>query len=173
MIRNQWGADDMAGRLSLAKVRNLLIAKANEHGNPGATTPAIVDAVMRDHPQEVQEVTDRLLRGALGRELARARNKSPGSIDQTQTTLWANFGVASQILVVSEDGNRLNKNLDICTGTEVRNYVASLPMRRNRSDRKTALLAMLDSMKELCPTEDKPLGGIWQARLTEQSLKAG
>lgn len=163
----------MTGRLSLAKIRNLLIAKANELGNPGATTPAIVDAVLREHPQEVQEVTDRLLRGALGRELARARNKSPSSVDPTQTTLWATFGVSPQIIVVGEDGTRLNKNLDICTGGEVRSYVASLPVRRNRSDRKTALLAMADSLKQHCPTEDKALGSIWQAALEEQVSKVG
>lgn len=163
----------MAGRLSLAKVRNLLISKANSLGNPGATTETIVDAVIREYPNEIREVSDRLLRVALGRELSRARYNAPSNVDPTQTTLWSSFGVSPQIIVMDEDGKRLNKNLDICTGTEVREYATGLPVRRNRSDRKSSLFAMADNLKQFCPNEDKPLGQVWKTALADQDKKAG
>lgn len=163
----------MGGRLSLAKVRHLLISKANELGNPGATTEVIVDAVIKQYPNEVQEISDILLRSALGRELSRGRNRAPSNIDPTQATLWGSFSVSPQIIVTNENGERVNKNLDICTGKEVRDYANALPVRKNKSERRTNFLAMADSLKPFCPKEDEPLGAVWKKAISDDEEKAG
>lgn len=163
----------MSGRLSLAKVRHLLISKAKELGNPGATTEVIVDAVMRENPADIQEVADRLLRSALGRELSRARYKSPSNIEPTQATLWSSFGVSPQIILMNEKGERVNKNIDICTGAEVREYANALPVRKNKSERRTNFLAMADSLQPFCPEENIPLGTVWKKAKADGEKKAG
>ncbi|MBX9462136.1 MAG: hypothetical protein KL840_04105 [Aquamicrobium sp.] len=163
----------MGGKLALTKMRNLLLLKATELGDPGATTAAIVDAVIRQYPREVEDVSERLLRSSLGRELSRARSKAPTSIEPTQRTLWGSFGIGPQIIVTTESGERINKNLDVCTLAEVQQYASSLPTRRNRSDRKAKITELIESMKRFAQSEDTLLGTAWSKSLEEEEKKAG
>lgn len=153
----------MARRQALAKVRNLLIAKANELGNPGASSDTVIAAVLREHADAVLEARDDLVRMALGRELSRARERGPTSIGATQLTLWSNFNVSPQIRVQNEQGELVYKNLDICTFEEVEAYAASLPTPRNRSNRRANLLQMVETLKPFRSTEKDIIATSWAA----------
>lgn len=163
----------MSGRLALAKLRNLLTIKASELGNPGAKTEAIIDAVVKEYPDEIAAVSDTLIRSALARELARCRSRAPAAVEPIQATLWGNFGISRQIIVQDEHGERINKNIEICSFAEVREYADSLPSRKNRSDRKSGLLNMIEELKRHCPKEDQPLGAVWALIVKGEDDKTG
>ncbi|MER9618932.1 hypothetical protein [Mesorhizobium sp. M0207] len=151
----------MARRQALAKVRNLLIAKASELGNPGASSDTVVAAVLKEHPEAVLEARDDLVRMALARELSRARERGPTSVGVTQLTLWGNFNVSPQIRVSNEHGELVYKNLDICTFEEVEEYATSLPTPRNRSNRRANLLQMVETLKPFRTSEKDFIGTSW------------
>lgn len=160
----------MAKRQVLSKLKHLLITKAKELGNTGATTKAIIAEVAKENPASVEEAKDYLLEIAMGRLLSRALERSPRSVEPSQLTLWTTFDVPPQILIRTESGENIHKNLDMCTLREVETYANSLPTaKRRRSTRSGELEKMLATLKPVSSSEEDIVGECWEAVLAAKS----
>ncbi len=153
----------MSDRISISRIRNMLIIKATEMGHVGATSASVVDAVINEQPDIAKDYGDHVLRVWLTKLLNEARSKAPVSVDSQQHTLFGLFGVSRQIRVRSQKGKLVWKNLDICTFDEVEESISLLPSSFHRSRKRENLEQLINTLSPFRSSGTTLVGETWAA----------